>query len=163
MHALPALLGPTASRGMESRRPPASRHQGKSGNLQSGSLSGSSQPQAAERRRPWLGSEMDRRGESESVSTQRPRKRLPVHANAGSSEQLAAATSESWSGELRAAKYGTEGSKHTARADVVRLAARAPPWGPRPSHPWPQRPLQEDQSRSAENLPSCVRDVVGKR
>ena len=92
MHALPALLGPTASRGMESRRPPASRHQGKSGNLQSGSLSGSSQPQAAERRRPWLGSEMDRRGESESVSTQRPRKRLPVHANAGSSEQLAAAS-----------------------------------------------------------------------
>ena len=44
------------------------------------------------------------------------------HANAGSSEQLAAATSESWSGELRAAKYGTEGSetycargRHTSR------------------------------------------------
>ena len=52
--------------------------------------------------------------------------------------------------------------EHTARTDEVRFAARAPPWGPRPSHPWPQRPLQEDLSRSAENLPSCVRDVVGK-
>ena len=43
----------------------------------------------------------------------------------GGSEQLAA-TSESWSGELRAAEYGTEPKvpKHTARADAIRLAAR---------------------------------------
>ena len=46
--------------------------------------------------------------------------------------------------------------EHTARTDEVRYAARAPPWGPRPSHPWSQRPLQEDQSRSAENLPWTV-------
>ena len=52
------------------------------------------------------------------------------HANAGSSEQLAAATSESWSGELRAAKYGPKVLEHTARADAVRLTARAPPGAP---------------------------------
>jgi hypothetical protein len=45
------------------------------------------------------------------------------HANSGCSEQLAAA-SESWSGELRAAKYGPKVLEHTARADVVRPAAR---------------------------------------
>jgi hypothetical protein len=81
------------------------------------------------------------------------------HANSGGSEQLAAAN-ESRNGELRAAKYGTEGSEtYCARRRSTSHSAR-PPWGPRPSHPWPQRPLQEDQSRSAENLPtSTVREV----
>ena len=68
--------------------------------------------------------------------------------------------------ELRAAKYGTGGSgtegsgAYCARGRPF-VSQRAPPRAPAlAAHD--QRLLQEDQSRSAENLPSCVRDVVGK-
>ena len=63
-----------------------------------------------------------------------------------------------------AAKYGTaKVLKRTARAEVpLHVSGARPSWGPHPGLPWPQRPLQEDQSRYAENQPSCVRDVVGK-
>ena len=57
------------------------------------------------------------------------RKRLPVHANAGSSEQLAAA-SESLSGELRATKYGTEGSGAYCARGRPFVSQRAPPRAP---------------------------------
>ena len=52
------------------------------------------------------------------------------HANSGCSEQLAAA-SESWSGELRATKYGTEGSEtYCARGRCT--SRSAPLLGPPP-------------------------------
>ena len=51
------------------------------------------------------------------------------HANAGSSEQLAAA-SESLSGELRATKYGTEGSEAYCARGRMFVSQRAPPRAP---------------------------------
>ena len=55
-----------------------------------------------------------------------------------------------------AAKYGTtKVLKRTARAKIpLRVSGARPSWGPHPGLPWPQRPLQEDQSRYAENQPS---------
>ena len=57
--------------------------------------------------------------------------------------------------ELGAAKYGTaKVLKRTARAEVpLHVSGARPSWGPHPGLPWPQRPLQEDQSRYAENQP----------
>ena len=56
-----------------------------------------------------------------------------------------------------------ERGSHCARRRVTRCGGARPSRGPLPGLPVSQRPLQEDLSRSAENLPSCVRDVVGKR
>ena len=56
-------------------------------------------------------------------------------------------------------------SYQTYRFGPVLRAAQGgarPSVGPLPGLPVSQRPLQEDLSRFAENLPSCVRDVVGK-
>ena len=36
---------------------------------------------------------------------------------------------------------------------VTRSGGARPSWGPLPGLPWSQRPLQEDQSRYAENQP----------
>ena len=53
------------------------------------------------------------------------------------------------------------GVKRTVRISAfTRCGGTYPAWGPLPGLPWSQRPLQEDQSRYAENQPSCVRDVV---
>ena len=51
---------------------------------------------------------------------------------------------------------------YCARLRVPRCGGARPSVGPLPGLPVSQRPLQEDLSRFAENLPSCVRDVVGK-
>ena len=51
---------------------------------------------------------------------------------------------------------------YCARLRVSRRGGARPSVGPLPGLPVSQRPLQEDLSRFAENLPSCVRDVVGK-
>ena len=56
-----------------------------------------------------------------------------------------------------AAKYGTaKVLKRTARAEVpLHVSGARPSWGPHPGLPWPQRPLQEDQSAIA--LPATQR------
>ena len=61
-----------------------------------------------------------------------------------------------------AAKYGTaKVLKRTARAKIpLRVSGARPSWGPHPGLPWPQRPLQEDQSRYAENQPCKLVYVV---
>ena len=62
---------------------------------------------------------------------------------------------------LRVTKRTSTGL-YCARLRGPRCGGARPSVGPLPGLPVSQRPLQEDLSRSAENLPSCVRDVVGK-
>ena len=65
--------------------------------------------------------------------------------------------------ELGAAKYGTaKVLKRTARAEApLHVSGARPSWGPHPGLPWPQRPLQEDQSRYAENQPGTAHTLYG--
>ena len=83
------------------------------------------------------------------------RKGLPVHANRRGALSNSPRPAGAGTAELGAAKYGTaKVLKRTARAEVpLHISGARPSWGPHPGLPWPQRPLQEDQSRYAENQP----------
>ena len=93
-------------------------------------------------------------------------RRIPVRVYTHGTLELrsgAASTPERLSSGV--AKYGppSEGSgmlllegsgTYSARPRVVtRCGGARPSWGPHPGLPWSQRPLQEDQSRYAENQP----------